>query len=72
MPQLEEGKSASLNDNYGDTVPSRPQEIPLPNQLHTVSSSKSHHVGHGAGSPGEGSHGLLWMFLVFSLDSHST
>lgn len=61
---LEEGKSASLNDNYGDTVPSRPQEIPLPNQLHTVSSSKSHHVGHGAGSPGEGDFGTFIVHTV--------
>lgn len=56
---LEEGKGPSLNDNYGDTVPSRPQEIPIPNQLYTVRSSKSLHVGH-AGPPGEGNHGLLF------------
>eukprot|EP00268_Persea_americana_P041781 TRINITY_DN4176_c0_g1_i1.p1 TRINITY_DN4176_c0_g1~~TRINITY_DN4176_c0_g1_i1.p1 ORF type:complete len:787 (+),score=151.63 TRINITY_DN4176_c0_g1_i1:146-2506(+) len=61
---LEEGKSPSLNDNYGDTVPSRPQEIPLPNQLHTVRSSKSHHVGHGAGSPGEGDFGTFIVHTV--------
>ncbi|XP_077211283.1 protein kinase superfamily protein isoform X2 [Tasmannia lanceolata] len=63
---LEDSKSPNLNENYGDTVPSKPQKIlvhEVPNELHAATISGKNDVADGLELPGQGDFGT---FIVHS------
>ncbi|XP_042481266.1 serine/threonine-protein kinase hippo-like isoform X2 [Macadamia integrifolia] len=66
---LEEKKSLKLNEDYGDTVPSRPWNIGLQvlNEVHAGSGTVKHHP-QGVEHPGEGDFGTVVIHSEVDVD----